>query len=369
MNVRFLHVASSYRIGLTNQETELALAYHDHEELDAMVVTGEKEQFAGCFSRLEQSKIPFSVIRGFDDHDDFMRLVKEFILIVDGFQPSIVTVNTNWQLLIVGISRIISRKHFKIVYTIHGFRHNHKAKSVIARFLIGTLLWVFADMIIAPSSYVAKKFSFLNRKIVHVPLGEDEVFFKRSTAPDFNKPISFCFPGEFRAGKNQHILIEAFIDFVEISGNQDSMLYLPGSGPLLDALQESVRKAGFSDRIHFPGQLDRNNILDLYRQCQVVVVPSNEETFGHCIAEPLVLQRIVLTRPVGLAVDHLLHGDNGFLFETKDELVRLLLYVVSLGPDKLALISRSAKETGESFRWKHVVNNIQKEVFNPLISP
>ena len=368
MTIRLLQVASSHRIGLTNQEAELALAYRRHDELDAMVVTGENEQFQGCFSRLAENNIPVSVVRGFDEHRDLMRLIREFSLVATALKPSIVTVNTNWQMLIVGLSRVFLRSKFKTVYTIHGYRHNHKVKSFVARFLIGALLWVFADAIVAPSSYVAKRFSFLKRKIFQVPLGEDNAFFLASTSPDFNMPICFCFPGEFRAGKNQSLLIEAFIEFINISGNQESLLFLPGSGALREALMESVKESKFSNRIIFPGQLDRAGILEIYEKCQVVVVPSNSETFGHCIAEPLVLQRIVVTRPVGLAMDHIIHGVNGFIFDGKDDLVKLLTHITSMTPNALNRLSSQAKTTGEAFRWANVVARLNKEVFNPLVS-
>lgn len=367
MKIRLLHVASSYHIGLTNQETQLAIAYREFEELDALVVTGENEQYVGCFSQLRNNNISFKTINGFDEHGNLFQLVENFTKIILDINPEVVTVNTNWQLLIAGLSRQKSKVPYRIIYTIHGFRHNHKIKSIIARYLISVLLWVFADAIIAPSSYVARKFAFLKSRIIQIPLGEDRDFFNKSAAPNFSRGINFCFPGEFRSGKNQALLIEAFIEFIKKAENKSSMLYLPGSGDLLGEMVKKAEESGFSDRIRFPGQLDRAAMLDLYNHCQVAVIPSNDETFGHCIAEPLVLQRIVVTRPVGLALDHIVDGTNGYLFDTKDDLVKIFIHIANLESNKLIAMSGAAKITGEKFNWKNVAKRIIDEVVKPLV--
>jgi glycosyltransferase involved in cell wall biosynthesis len=350
-------------MGLTNQETQLAYAYKSLPEIDALVVTGENEQYTGCFSLLKQIGISNQIITGFDEHKAFKRLVKEFMTVVSDFKPDVVTVNTNWQLLIAGVAKFVAHEKFKLVYTIHGFRHNSPFKSVIARYLIGFLLLVFADKVNAPTVYVASKFSFLRRRLVSIPLGEDNIFFDKSAPPDFSSPLNFVFPGVFRQGKNQKMLIEAFAIYFQQSDNLQGKLYLPGEGEFRSAVMNFAKSLGISDRVVFPGQLNRQEMLDIYSMCQVAVIPTNSETFGHCIAEPLVMQRIVISRHVGLAPDYLVHGVNGFLFNGKEQLVQCLLRIDSMSQAERISMSKAACRTGENFRWITIANRHLSEFF------
>lgn len=367
MKVRLIHVGSSYQMGLTNQEAQLALAYKKIPAINSLIVTGELEQYEGGFNLLKNNGIAYKTINGFDEHHDFLRLCREFSNIVSEFNPDIVTVNTNWQLAAAGMVNLFGKKNFKVVYTIHGFRHNSYFKSIFARYLIGSLLFICADLINAPTLYVKNKFSFLSKRIVTIPLGEDDVFFEHSEPPDFSSPFNFIFPGVFRSGKNQELIISAFSEYIKLSKNEQGMLYLPGEGELRPRAMQLAADLGIANRVVFPGQLNRKAMLDMYKTCQVAIIPSNDETFGHCIAEPLVMQRIVISRNVGLAPDFLINGKNGFLFDGKDDLVQRLLEINSMSEDALINVSESAHETGKSFRWDSIAKKHYNEMFKRIV--
>lgn len=365
--IKLLHVGSSHRMGLTNQETSLALAYHKLGALDLVVVSGENEQVEGCFTKLREAGIPSVQIAGFDEHQDLFRLIREFADIVERECPNVVSVNTNWQLLISGLARWFGPCRFRILYTVHGFRHNHRWKSVVARIVIGFLLFVFADRINAPSGYVRKQFALLSYKIGSVPLGEDDIFFEHSKQPDFSKPLKFCFPGEFRKGKNQFLLIQAFAEYVQKTGDTDASLTLPGEGELLEQAKRLAEHLGLQDRVFFPGQLDRRKMLEAYQVCQIVVVPSNTETFGHCVVEPLVMKRIVVARPVGIAPDVVKHGVNGFLYSDKSQLIQRMIEIKSMEPAKLKHIAGNAGLAGLTFNWASIARKNVDELLAPLL--
>lgn len=360
---KVIHVASSHKIGLAAQETELAIAYKALNYFELLVVTSENEQFEGCFRSLTESGVKNTVIRGFDEHREFFRLMRVFAKHCNVFQPQVVTLNTNWQLLIVGVARFFCKKKFKIIYTIHGFRNNKIIKSYFAQILIGTLLYLLADVINAPTSYVAKKFRLLKRKIISIPLGENPIFFEKSRSIQFGSNLCIIFPAQFKEGKNHDLLIHAIHDYIEQTGDKNIVLYLPGSGDLLPASQQLARALNISNSVVFPGRMNRLDVLDLYNQCQVAIVPSNSETFGHCIAEPLVLQRILITRRVGIAIDVVRHGENGFFFETKEDLVNCLKEIKKMNFEQLARISNNAKEAGEKFNWKNISARHYHEIF------
>jgi glycosyltransferase involved in cell wall biosynthesis len=352
--IKVLHVASSHLVGLTHQETQLAKAYALLDKVCVTVLSGESEQCYGCFDALNQSGVPFVIINGFDKHGEFIRIVREVVALLDDIQPDIVTVNTNWQILIFGLARMWVKNKYAVIYTIHGFRHNHPYKSDIARLIIGLLLWIFADRVNAPSSYVGNMFGFLRYKMVSIPLGEDDTFFEKSEDPDFESTWQFCFPGQFRAGKNQAMLIRAFAEYIYKTSDRNSRLFLPGDGELLSSSKLLACKLGVEQQVIFPGQLNREDMLDIYRKCQFAIIPTNNETFGHCIAEPLVMKRVVLTRQVGIAPDVINHGINGYFFNDEAELTELLIVLTRVDRHHLISISRNAGEIGKCFKWAEV---------------
>jgi glycosyltransferase involved in cell wall biosynthesis len=161
------------------------------------------------------------------------------------------------------------------------------------------------------------------------------------------------------------MLIEAFAIYFQQSDNLQGKLYLPGEGEFRSAVMNFAKSLGISDRVVFPGQLNRQEMLDIYSMCQVAIIPTNSETFGHCIAEPLVMQRIVVSSHVGLAPDFLVNGVNGFLFNGKEQLVQCLLRIDSMSQTERISMSEAARRTGENFRWDKIANRYLKEVFEP----
>jgi glycosyltransferase involved in cell wall biosynthesis len=229
------------------------------------------------------------------------------------------------------------------------------------------LLFLFSDKINSPTSYTAKKFGVLKNKMITIPLGEDPLFFNKSKPIQLNSKLGIIFPGQFRTGKNQDLLIYATHDYMEQTGDKNIVLYLPGSGDLLPIAEKLAKNLGISDSVVFPGQLSREEVLDLYNKCQIAVVPTNSETFGHCIAEPLVLQRILITRRVGVAIDVVKHGENGFFFESREDLVNLLKEIRKMNFEVLTEISKKAKETGEIFRWESIAMRHYHEIFKRFL--
>lgn len=361
MNIIFF--TSSHKIGLTAQLTEEAIAFSKISGSRFTFISGEKEQFPGLFNRLDQARIPFDTIAGMDDHADFGRLVSEFSSLVETTVPTWVTVHTNWQLAIVATARILSRRKFKLLYCINGYRHNYRFRSIVARALIGTGLALFANAVITPCSFLKNKFSFLGTKNKVIFIGEDEALFDNHPLPDFTKTKRMVFPGEFRTGKNQDMLMRALKRYIEATGDTDIELFLPGKGELLEECKALCRELGLEDKVHFPGFINRTEMLNLYLKCQYALVSSNVETFGHCIVEPFILGRVVISRHVGVADDIIRVGETGFFFNDEDDLVELLQRIL---PDQTlcARVAANALKERDQFRWATICRQHFDLVFN-----
>jgi glycosyltransferase involved in cell wall biosynthesis len=302
-----------------------------------------------------------------DEHAEFLRLVREFVNIAKEFRPDFIEVHTNWQLAIVTFARIIFRLDYSVVYVVHGYRHNYRFRSIISRFMIGASLYLFADHVITPCEFLRKKFGFLKEKNKVIFIGEDERLFKDCSLPTFDGALHFIFAGMFRTGKNQDVLIKVFNKYIDLSGNKNVKLYLPGSGPLLENCKQLVRKLGLEDNVIFPGLVNRQGIIDLYLSCQFAFAPTNIETFGHCITEPLILGRVLLTRHIGVADDIIRDGENGFFFDDQKDLLQLLLKIL---PDHAlcACVAANAKRCRDAFRWELICQKRFDLIYNlPVI--
>jgi glycosyltransferase involved in cell wall biosynthesis len=361
--MKIIFFTSSYKIGLTAQLTEQAICFSKGSEANFLFLSGEKEQFPGLFNRLSHEKIPYVTITGLDDHADFGRLVTELKTLVAAKSPDWLTVHTNWQLAIAVTTKFLSTKKFRILYIMHGYRHNYRYRSIIARALIGTALYLFADAVITPSSFLKNKFSFLGRKNNNIFIGEDETLFDSHPLPDFTGTKRLVFPGEFRSGKNQDMLIRAVKRYIEASGDSDIELYLPGKGERLEECRAICCELSMQDHVHFPGFINRSEMLDLYLKCQYALISSNVETFGHCIAEPFILGRLIISRHVGVADDIIRPGETGFFFNDENDLVEVLLRVL---PDQAlcARVTANARKERDQFRWDSICQQHFDLVYN-----
>ncbi|MCX6545006.1 MAG: glycosyltransferase family 4 protein [Acidobacteria bacterium] len=362
MTKKILQFVSSHRIGVTDQLVSQAQASLTVGDAAWVFVSGEKEQHQGLGETLRRAGGVHAIIPGLDDHGEFARLSRALAELIRLHRPNYVSVHTNWQLALAVHAAARLRPRPRLVYTIHGFRHNHPVRSVVARLVIGAALWLFAWRVIAPSRFLAGRFRAIRKQIRVIPLGESELFFREVPPPDFSVPLRFVFPGEFRSGKNQDLLIRAFAKFVSASSDRGAELVLPGAGAQLEGCRSLARHLGLEGRVIFPGFLNREEMVGWYLRSQCAVVPTNVETFGHCIVEPLVLGRVVLTRRVGVAEDVIVHGENGFLFDTEDELVEMLLSLDGRR-DELAAIAKRALACRDRFGWETIMRQHLEEVF------
>lgn len=350
---KVLFFASDYKIGLSTLLTDEALAFY-HAGIDFVTVAGDSEQEEGLSDKINELVSVYR-IDNLDEHHNFKSLAKDIAQIAKSNGTNVFHVQNNWQLaLSVYIKYVLLHNlNIKIVYTLHGFRHNHPLKSIIARILIGGLLFFFADQIICMSSYLKRKFALLSYKIVLIPLGIPDSFFTEKHEIDEGNGLQMVFPAQFRYGKNQNMIIRAFAKYIKKTGDTSSCLILPGSGDLQKEMISLTQSLGISRHTLFPGQCSKDKIRQYYLQCNIGIVASNCETFGQSIVEPFVLGRCVVTTPVGIAPDILKDGEGGLFFRNEDELTKIFERLHT-SPSFITQCGKHNFERREQFRWASI---------------
>ncbi|WP_283685868.1 glycosyltransferase family 4 protein [Dysgonomonas sp. Marseille-Q5470] len=320
-------------------------------------VTSSKEQEANLIKALKDLNIPILHLDGLETHSNYKHHTKLIIDYIVNNNIKLIHVQTNWQLALITIARIklYLRYRFKVIYSIHSYRNNlHPIKAFIGRLLIGSALLLFSDKIICSCTFLKRKFKLLNFKIILLPIGVSNYFFDDYKECNTDH-LKLVFPAQFRPGKNQDILIQAFSEYVYETNDTNSRLYLPGEGELLDKMKKLAHDMRVKKQIIFPGQCSMDKIKEFYLQSNIGVISSNSETFGLCIAEPYVLGRCVITRHIGVADDIIKDGVNGYFFNNKEDL-RNILINISKNKEKLKIIGEHNFKERDRFDWHKIAS-------------
>jgi len=360
-----LFFGSSYRIGLTSLMVAQMEALEPVAAGELTCIAGEREQSPGLRAQLGAAGIQVETIVGLDDHAKFYRLVEEFGKIVERRRPRVVHVQTNWQLAIAAVVRWRTRQSFRLIYTVHGYRHNHRLRSKVAQLIMSTSLRYIPDDVVVCSSDVRRKFGAVGSGLQLLFIGVDDAFRGIQTplsARGSTKQI--VFPGEFRQGKNQDLLIAAVGSYVKRSGDRDVRLVLPGQGPRLERCRALANSLGINELVEFPGRVSLANVASICRASHVAVIPSNSETFGSCIAESLASGCLVLSRPVGVARDVIVHGRTGFLFSSGRDLTSLLLRILP-EIESFDEVAERGYASSMRFHWTEISHDYMRMLQRP----
>ena len=355
--VKLLFFGSDYKIGLTQALTKQILELQKEDSVALYAVSSQNEMEQGLHQKVSEAGVDMTIIGDLDVHKNIKSLAAQVAALIEEKGITHVNVHNNWQLTIIAYAKYWSRKakDVKIIYTMHGYRHNSYLKSIFAIPLIGLALLLFADRVISMSKYVSKRFWFVGYKT-------DTVFYIMSK-PEFNKvenvvetsPLKMVFPAQFRHGKNQDILINAVEKYIAKTKDTSIRLYLPGTGELLDSYKDMVAAKGLNENVIFPGKLAHKDVIALYEESNIALVSSNVETYGRCIAEPFALGRCLITKPTGVALDIIRDGENGFVYNTVDELTDILARLRET-PELMSKVANQAFEDKKIFSRDNVIH-------------
>jgi glycosyltransferase involved in cell wall biosynthesis len=94
--------------------------------------------------------------------------------------------------------------------------------------------------------------------------------------------------------------------------------------------RERAAQAGLSGAVEFTGWVGRDTILPLYRQADIVVLPSRNEVLPVCLLEGACAGAALVATPVGSVPDGLQDGKNGLTVKPDDpeDLARALAQLI-----------------------------------------
>lgn len=354
--MKVLMIIAERNYGLGSLLTGQAIAYNSTDGIDIEIITGCTEKEPGLFDKLNESGVSYYKIKDLEYNREFFKRAADLRSVILKVKPEFVHVQTNWQLALCVFIKIYFRQSFKIIDTIHAFRHNHYLKSLLARFLIGIALFLFVNKIIVCSNYVKNKFWLLSYKMKLIYLGVDKQFLNKTDNIDLKYlgNINLTFPAEFRKGKNQDVLIKNLAKYIKSKKTVPHLkLILPGEGALKQKCIDLVKQLNIVEYVEFPGWVNKDTIVSIIKNSSIAFITTNSETFGLCIAEPFSYGRCVVSRNVGVAPDIILNGVNGFIFKKDEELYEIIENLIE-NRHLIYETGNRAFEQRELFDWNSI---------------
>jgi glycosyltransferase involved in cell wall biosynthesis len=108
------------------------------------------------------------------------------------------------------------------------------------------------------------------------------------------KPLRLLFVGNIITLKGVDLAIEA----LAASGGEASLTFV-GSGNFLDSAHSLAGRLGLGDRVIFRGRLPRNEVLQVYRDYDVFILPSLHDTGSYSSVEALFNELPVICLDIG----------------------------------------------------------------------
>jgi UDP-2,3-diacylglucosamine pyrophosphatase LpxH/glycosyltransferase involved in cell wall biosynthesis len=160
--------------------------------------------------------------------------------------------------------------------------------------------------------------------------------------------------GRVAAEKNFDLAIEVFEQMRrEVP---DVRCVVVGDGPLRTGLEER------HSWLHFSGMQTGEALAKHYASADVLVFPSETETFGNVLLEGMAAGLATVSYDYAASALHVIHGENGLKARKGDaaEFTRLALAALALKPgDDLR---RAARATAEQLGWDQVVDQLENRL-------
>lgn len=139
-----------------------------------------------------------------------------------------------------------------------------------------------ADAFIASSTKAKEKIESYNVKerIFISYLSEDQGEYLQKKI--INNGRVMLYVGSLIERKGVDLLLNAMAKMTS-----ECELNIAGSGPLLQELQTQTKQLGLSDRVHFLGYKQRQDLLNLYLDADLFVLPTREDCYGLVIMEAM----------------------------------------------------------------------------------
>lgn len=173
---------------------------------------------------------------------------------------------------------------------------------------------------------------------------------------EFTSKTTFLYVGAMVEKKGVVELVDVIVKHKEL---QEYTFIFVGGGTLLEALKEKTKEL---NNILFKGWQDEERVVKLYKEADVLILPSHAEGFANVISEALNYRLPIISTNVGGIAESVKEDYNGYLIEPKD---KIMLYkaIKKLGESQ-ALKEKFSKNSEEILYKNHSIETNCEKLFN-----
>jgi len=218
------------------------------------------------------------------------------------------------------------------VVTVHGVRREDgkyvgswrvRLRNYVYSLLIERSIMRKTRHLIAISRYVTTYYTKLlrpNVQVYYVPNAIDASFFDLAKSTNGSDSQTILFAGRVIPRKRVLDLVQAFAKIAQqapgaqlrIAGEYNS------EREYAEAIRNFNQTANLEDRVHLLGPLAEADILNEFAACDLLALPSAQETTPMVIAQAMAAGKPVVATPVGGVAEMVCDGETGFLVQVGD---------------------------------------------------
>lgn len=175
-----------------------------------------------------------------------------------------------------------------------------------------------------------------------------------------NKNIVYA--GRLRESKGIKELLQGFNAITDDFSK--ATLTIAGDGPLRKDVEEAQRH---NPNIRYTGELSYKELLKLYRQSDLFILPTHYDSFGLVILEAMATGLPIITTKTEGPRDQVTPQQNGlFIKKGSAEDISVALTLLLTHPEKIKSYGKKSRKKAETFDYRKISEKI-RDMYNQLL--
>ncbi len=222
-------------------------------------------------------------------------------------------------------------------------------------------LWKSAERIVAVSEFTRQL--ILMRYPVEVQVIPNAADLKELDPGKIitHRPVEIVFAGRFMPQKNPVLFVQILAELCDL----DWHCHMIGDGPLRCQVEAEIKHLDLADRIQLPGWLTPEQVIDHFRNADILFMPSSSEGLPVVGVQALAMGLAIVASRVGGFVDLIENQENGFLVDPGDTqvFIKSLRYLLS-DQSRLQEFKRASRTKSKEFDITRVASAYEEIFLN-----
>ncbi|WP_425806330.1 glycosyltransferase [Desulfitobacterium sp. Sab5] len=229
------------------------------------------------------------------------------------------------------------------------------------------LKWILgkADYLCSTSHIMAKEMDCyikVSQKIEVIPFGVDIDQFspQENLGSTSSRKVIFGVAKYLQPVYGLDILFESFARLNKLRPGQ-ALLKIAGDGPELFRLKSLAARLGIDQYVEWLGAMPNSKIAQFYRDLDVVVVPSRQESFGVTAVEGSACARPIIASRVGGLPEVVIDRETGIMVEKENvsELTQAMKYFMDHPEERVRMGQAGREFVLRNYAWKENVTQME----------